>query len=90
MPAGTLSRRPGIGDTTVDDDHFLTDADGRAIHHLNPVAASVWRLLDAPMTVRALGELLQMAFPDVPGSKINDDLRDLIARFEKKGLILRG
>jgi hypothetical protein len=90
LPAGTLSRRPGIGETTVDDDHFITDADGRAIHHLNPVAASVWRLLAAPMTVRALGELLQMAFSDVPGSKIDDDLRDLIARFEKKGLILRG
>jgi len=87
-PDGCFLRKPGITETTVDGERFLADAEGAAIHHLNPVASAVWHLLAEPMTSDQLVELLHSAFPEVARDQIAQDLGVLIRDLSAKQLLL--
>jgi hypothetical protein len=87
-PDGCYLRKPGITETTVDGERFLADAEGAAIHHLNPVASAVWHLLAEPMTRDQLVELLHSAFPEVARDQIARDVGVLIRDLPAKQLLL--
>ncbi len=88
LPAGSFRQRPGVAETLVDGEGFLTDPDGVAIHHLNPLAQALWRLLAEPMTVADLVELLRAAFPDADVEAIDRDVGLLIETLTRKRLLL--
>jgi hypothetical protein len=87
-PNGCYLRKPGITETTVDGERFLADAQGAAIHHLNPVASAVWHLLAEPMTSDQLVDLLHGAFPEVARDQIAQDVGVLIRDLSAKRLLL--
>ncbi len=90
LSGGQLRRRPGIEMREVDDDCFLADTDGAAIHHLNPVGKAVWTLLARPIGVDEITTVVASAFPDVERARIERDLAGLIAALRRKGLIEEG
>lgn len=86
-PAGSYLRSPEITETVVEGERFLADAQGAAIHHLNPVASAVWNLLAEPMTKGQVIDLLHAAFPDVDRDVITRDVTSLIRDLSAKRLL---
>lgn len=78
-PATELQR---IGATT-----YLADADGRAIHRLDPLSAAVWDLLSEPATPEELAAILSEAFPDTGMDRIRSDLDTLLLKWAEAGLV---
>ena len=67
---------------------FLADAQGAAIHHLNPIASALWHVLAEPMTAEEVVDLLHSAFPDVARQEIEGDIGKLLREFSAKGLLM--
>lgn len=87
LAPGTYLRNHEITETKVDGEHFLADAEGAAIHHLNPVAAAVWNLLAEPIALDQVVDYLHEAFPDVERQTIADDVAALIGKLVAKRLV---
>lgn len=77
---GTLARM--IGETL-----YLADAEGRAIHRMDPLAAAIWDLLEAPVTPQEIETLVAEAFPGTDRTRIAADLDRLLDDFAANGLI---
>lgn len=90
VPAGHLLRRNSISEIKSDNDAFLADATGAAIHHLNPIGSAIWNLLGQPITFEQITELLLVAFPDARAEQVESDVRKLIKTLKAKNLILSG
>ncbi len=86
--AGYLVQRPGVHEHASDGEHFLADADGVAIHHLNQTAATVWRLLREPMRLDDIVGVLYHAFPDQARARIEADMTALLDEFRTKRLLV--
>ncbi|MDP6708419.1 MAG: PqqD family protein [Alphaproteobacteria bacterium] len=86
-PKGALRQRAGLGQTMVDGELFLTDADGIAVYHLNPLAARLWDLLADPTTPAELIALLTTAFPDAEPGRVAADVDTLLDGLRSKGLL---
>lgn len=89
-PAGHYQRSPVAREVVVDGDHFLAGMDGRTVHHLNLIGSAVWRLLKAPTTAEEILSVLHNAFPEVPRTRLEGDLRTLLAELQAKMLIRAG
>lgn len=72
-------RRPGINETPVEDELFLIAGDSGDIFHLDRLAMSIWRALEAPSSETDLLALFQDAFPDTPADTITRDLKGALA-----------
>lgn len=70
----------------VADELVVLDADSGECFGLNPVAATVWKLLDEPRSVDELRSLLLDQY-DVPAERCSQELRDLLADMVTKGLV---
>lgn len=86
-PDTLLGQRPGTVERTIGDRLYLADAEGRAIHRMDPIAASIWAELEEPVARQELETLLVDAFPDVGLDRIATDLRRLLDHFAHAGLI---
>jgi Coenzyme PQQ synthesis protein D (PqqD) len=84
-----IGRSNGLILRVVDDHGFLLDARQRRIHHLNPTALAVWRLMQDPQTIRGIGRVLKLAFPEVSERDIKRDTRLLVKELLKEGLAER-
>ncbi len=84
---GQLRRRSDVEIRQVDDECFLADLDGNAIHHLNPIGMAVWRLMARPTDSNEIVAALANAFPDVERERIEQDVAELVAALRRKGLI---
>jgi Coenzyme PQQ synthesis protein D (PqqD) len=84
-----IRQRRGLLLRVLDHHGFLLDAAQRRIHHLNPTALAVWRLLKTPQSIRGAAAVLKLGFPDIETSEINRDTRLLIANLLKEGLAER-
>jgi hypothetical protein len=73
-----IARSQGLVLRVVDDHGFLLDAAECHIHHLNPTALAVWRILREPQTMRDIASVLKLAFPDVPAAEIERDVKMLV------------
>ncbi|RYI07365.1 MAG: PqqD family peptide modification chaperone, partial [Acetobacteraceae bacterium] len=66
---------------------YLADAEGRAIHRMDPLAAALWALMEDPMSVRDLVDLTVEAFADATPRQVKADIKVLVARLCQQGLI---
>lgn len=84
---GPLQQRQGTTETWLGDRLFLADAEGRAIHRIDPIGAAVWLVLAEPTAPYEIAALLAEAFPDTAPTQIAADLQRLLAQFRDAGLI---
>ncbi len=87
LAPGQLRRRGDIEMRQVDDECFLADLDGAAIHHLNPVGRAVWTLLARPVGFDEMAGVLANAFPEIDRERIDRDLAELVEVLGRKELI---
>ena len=70
----------------VDQDIFLVDPDSQAIYQLNAVGAALWRLLEEPIRVDDVIDVLRAAFPDVARRQIESDVNGIVSDLVERGL----
>lgn len=87
---GHYLRKPDISIVQIEDQVFLADGQGAAIHYLNPIGTAIWSLLAEPMTADEMTNLLLTAFPDLERSAIESDLHNLIDELLSSNLLLAG
>lgn len=80
-------QRPGVTAREIGDGLYLADPEGRAIHRIDPLAAAIWELLEAPATMPDILELLAPVFPAAPRSQLEADVQALLATWTAAHLI---
>lgn len=80
-------RNPWINEVEVDGERFLADSRCGTIHHLNPLASALWRLLQEWATREEIVELLRAAFPETSLETIESDVSALLDQFRLSGLV---
>jgi len=88
MQPGCYLRHPGVATMEVDGETFLIDPQDRSIHHLNPMAAGLWRLFAEPTSNDEALSVLRAAFPNLPSRQGEADLMQLTLRLRRHGLLL--
>lgn len=81
------ARAPDITPRQVDDSLFAAVPTTNTIHHLDPMAAAVWRALEQPRTLREIVDLFAAAFPEVEREVLRRDLRAVLRRMRRVGLV---
>lgn len=81
------ARAPDITPRQIDDSLFAAVPTTNTIHHLDPMAAAVWRALEQPRTLREIVELFAAAFPEVEREVLRRDLRAVLGRMRRVGLV---
>lgn len=76
---------PGLAMTDVPDGVVVTDADGVALHVLNPTAAAVLILSDGNQTLQSIAQLLQEEF--ALAQPPLEDVRECIEQLLEQKLI---
>ena len=69
----------------VDDEAALLNLDTGVYYGLNPLGAYIWKLVQSPVTFRALRERLSDEFPAEPN--IDQDLRQFLDEMVNAGLV---
>ncbi len=87
MPDSAVGQRRGTLVRAIGDRLYLADAEGRAIHRLDPLATAIWEVLEDTATALELEAMLAAAFPDTDRDRISVDLRHILERFVEAGLI---
>ncbi len=82
-----LMQRAGAVARVIGDGLYLADPEGRAIHRMDPLAAAIWDLLDAPATADEVAELLAEAFPGADRAQLLQDVRGLMSSLVAAGLV---
>lgn len=88
ISAGPLMQAQGITEISSDGKNFLSGQNGKSIHYLNDGAATIWRLLAEPVSVKEVIEILCSVFPEHPAEDINRDVLTTIGNFAKNGLLM--
>jgi hypothetical protein len=78
--AGTIAA--GIGEVL-----YLADAEGLAIHRMDPLATVIWMLLEEPITPQELREVLCEGFPAEDPNCIAGDVQRLLEMLQEAGLV---
>jgi len=79
-------RRSGLTTVELDGEAVIYDDSSGELHHLNPTATIVFGLLDGTATIRELSSDIAKAF-GMPPEEIEPQLRSLLRRFRKAGLL---
>ena len=66
---------------------FVSDPEGRAVVKLDPLAKTIWLILQDPMTLSEVCGILAEVFPDVPLDEIQEDTLSLMKWLCRKALI---
>ncbi|WP_135450001.1 PqqD family peptide modification chaperone [Tabrizicola caldifontis] len=82
-----LRQRPGTVARIIGGALYLADAEGRAIHRMDPLAAAIWEILEAPTMPAEIEHILAGAFPDVDRIRLRSDLAGLLGNLSAAGLI---
>ncbi|MGB3315665.1 MAG: PqqD family protein [Albidovulum sp.] len=80
-------RKHGYSEVTMNGGHYLTDAFGLGVHRLNDGSLAIWRLLEEPMDLDDLCDVLAHAFPDAPRAQIEADSTKMLTRFVEHRLV---
>lgn len=86
-PGAPIRQRPGSVARAIGDAMYLADPEGRAIHRMDPLAAAIWDVLDAPATATDLLDLLAESFPATDPARIAADLDSLLRMLAAWGLV---
>lgn len=84
-----LVQNTGIGVRQVGGEVFLTDDGAGSIFGLDGIGPAVWQLLDEPITLTELVDILAEAFPDVDRQVILGDVAALIDELLARNLVVR-
>jgi|APSaa5957512535_1039671.scaffolds.fasta_scaffold07530_4 hypothetical protein len=84
----SYQRKPGVYTQQMDDQVFLADPDTNVLFHLDPVGSAVWRLLEQPISIENIVDLLREAFPDEDADKVTSDVSVLFKQLSDSGLII--
>ena len=79
----------GISVRQVGEELFIAAPGEGTIHHLDRMAAGIWRLLAEAKGAEEVIAVVEAAFPDVPKRRIAKDVNDLLAFLEESELIVR-
>jgi PqqD family protein of HPr-rel-A system len=72
--------------TGIDDEVVMFDADAGKYYGLNSVAASVWNMLEEPLTIGDICDQLMSEY-DVDKQKCLDEVLGFLPELKEKGLI---
>lgn len=87
---GYFLRKSETSVIQLEDDSFIADREGAAIHHLNIIGTAIWTLLAEPVQIDEMIELLMAAFPEIDADSTREDVTVLINELVDKGLLLTG
>jgi hypothetical protein len=86
-PSLAYVRSEGFLEVAMNDDHYLSDGSGLGIHRLNKGALAIWRLLEEPMRLDQICDVLAVAFPDTPHETIERDSSQALRMFVENRLV---
>ncbi|MFN4192238.1 MAG: PqqD family peptide modification chaperone [Tabrizicola sp.] len=84
---GRVRQRAGTVAAEIGGTLYLADAEGRAIHRMDAMAALIWELLADPALPQDIAADLAEAFPDTSPARIAADLNALIDRLAREALV---
>ncbi len=79
-------QNPLVTETSVDDDLFLVEPEGKEIYHLDATASGLWRALAEPSSLDELTDVFNQAFTDSDPEQIERDVAQALDTFLKQGL----
>ena len=82
-----ISKNPAIISSKMDDEVVMMSIEKGNYYGLNPVAAEIWEMLTAPMTVQAIIDRLMEEF-DVEHEQCYNEVLVYIGKLEHEGLII--
>lgn len=80
-------RKDGFCAVEMNGGIYLTDAFGLGVHRLNDGSLAIWRLLEEPMRLDEVCDVLAEAFPDVPRALIEKDSTRMLREFVQHRLV---
>lgn len=81
-------QKPSVHVREIEDQLFLADTDTGVMFHLNPVGSAVWRLMESPVCIEEVIEILDTAFPDVGITQVSTDVRVLLEELSRHDLLV--
>ena len=72
----------------LEEDTIVVDPSRREVHLLNPTAARVWELLEAPRTIDQIVVVLADEY-DVADDELQADVSELVAALAEKAVVVR-
>ena len=82
-----ILKNPTIISSKMDDEVVMMNIEKGNYYGLNPVAAEIWEMLTAPMTVQAICDWLMEEF-DVEQDQCYNEVLVYIGKLENEGLII--
>jgi hypothetical protein len=82
----TVSRRSGVVSCNLNEESVLLDTLSGIYFGLNPVGASIWRLIEVPMSAGEIQTELQKEY-DIDAAACEAAVHDFLGRLSAKGLI---
>lgn len=74
-----FAKRPDFAEVETETSLYLADADGVAIHRLNPVSAIIWTLLDGQVNGAAIVAVMHDLYADVAVTQLQADVAAALA-----------
>ena len=87
-PSARYAQAAGVREILSDDQCFLADAQGIAVHRLNEGAIAIWRLLEEAMSAIEIADVIHAQFPAVPSPTALNDTVALLDEFLRNRLIV--
>ena len=73
----------------INNDSFLVNPETEEIFYLNALSSAIWQLLEQPITLEEVVDIISKAFPDILPEQIYRDTSALFSEFIKKDIVLR-
>ena len=86
-PERAYVRVPGFSEVAMNGSQYLTDAHGLGIHRLNDGSLAIWRLLEEPMRLCDICDVLFEAFSGTPRKTIETDTERTLRSFVEARLV---
>lgn len=84
-----VTRAKTATELEVDDQRFVVDANGYAVHQLNPISGAVWMALDNPITAAQIIDMFCAAFPGETREKLTRDITWVLRVFAARRLLVQ-
>lgn len=80
-----IMRHPEVEFREMGDEIYLVHPDGEQMYNLNPMAAALWRLIEEPMTMADMSEIVHTAFPIMAENKVKEDVKTAMSELLNLG-----
>ncbi len=84
-----VTRAKTATELSVDDQRFIVDAQGFAVHQLDPISGAVWIAIETPVTAAQIIEMFCAAFPDQDRDQITRDITWVLRVFAARRLLIQ-